>query len=363
MTDTIRAASDADFLALLPRIAGYTARNSVVCALFRGRASVAAFRLDLPGRGRAAGHRAIAEFILATARRIPGVDRVALVVYTDDSFEEQHGIPWPTLGRDVERRIGRGGLDIAGLFCVASDGWGSYAERPRPRRHPLEEIRESPVHTEVAPLPRAELPEVGDLERRAFAGHLRTLDEMVRPAELVEACLEARPDTRHRATLALLVQSPAVRDEAMLQIAFGELVGSVVAERNRRLEARRRVRGGSMDDAVLEEVRAGRLDLDDEIDGLMLGRGRIRPDAGRIRRGIEVLRFTVACLEDVDRPAPLCMLIWLCWALGLGSAASGWLDLARRIDPDYGMTRLLGILITGSPFPEWALPEGDVAND
>lgn len=363
MTETIRVATDADFLALLPRIAGYTARNSVVCALISGRRTQAAFRLDLPARRGTAGHRAIAEFILSTAERTPGIDRVAVVVYTDASFEEHHGIPWPELARDIARRVDHGGLGITGFYCVAADGWSSYFEQPRPCRRELGEIRESTAHRETAPLPRAELPMVGDLERRAFLRDLRTINEMVRPSDLVEACLGPHPDTRRCAALALVIQSPAVRDQAMLQIAFGETIGSVVAERNRTPAARQRFRDRSMDDLVLQEGREGRLDLDDEIAALMLGRGRIRPDPARLRRGIQALRFIVACVSEVERPAPLCMLAWLCWARGLGTAAGGWLEFAHAVDPDYGMTRLLRTLLTRIPFPEWALPENGAKSD
>lgn len=368
MTETLRASTDADFLALLPRIAGFRPRNSLVVALFRGTRTEAAFRIDLPARRRTADYRALAEFVIDTAHRIPGVDGVAPVVYTDETFAERHGVPWAELAQDLERRIERAGLRLVQLLCVAGDGWGSYGDpRPVERRESVE-IDLSPLASDGVPeLDEGDaLPEPGPLELRAFdlsyEGLLRA-GELPVPGPHLERCLDRAPDSRELAQLALLLHSPATRDALMMQAAFGTLVGEVVAERNATLAALQAERGRSMDEVVREEMAAGRLDPSDEIDGLLLGAGRVRPDPDRIERCRALLRDLVARLLGRERLNPLCMLIWLSWCLGHGSAAGRYLDLARAIDARHGMTELLGVLLDRIPYPEWALPQRDVLHD
>jgi hypothetical protein len=54
------------------------------------------------------------------------------------------------------------------------------------------------------------------------------------------------------------------------------------------------------------------------------------------------------------KPAPLCMLAWLSWALGSGSVAGFFVDQALAIDPQYSMAILLEVLLASGHLPEWA---------
>ena len=360
MREIVRAASDADFLAALPGLAGFSARNSLVVGLFQGRFAVGAFRLDLPERRRTADFREIAEFVVAVASRSIGVDRVCPVVYTDETFEARHGIPWSGFADDVASRIRRSGLCLTGFFCVAADGWGDYLRRRPATRRPLAEIEGSALFAAVEPLTDRELiPEIGDRERAAFRSAYESVEETDDVGEALERCLAAEQvGARALARIALTLRSPSHRDRCTLQIAFGELVGEVVAQQDDAYRDLQRRRGVSMDDVVRDELGSGRLRHDDEIHGLYLGRGRIRPDPDRMAAGIGLLTRMVACLDDEDRPSPLCMLAWLSWASGLGTLAARYLDLAARIDGGYPMTGLLLTLTRHVPIPEWALPQG-----
>lgn len=143
-----------------------------------------------------------------------------------------------------------------------------------------------------------------------------------------------------RAWLLELIQSPPTRDQAMLQFAFGELAGLAAVADQEDWEA-----------GVDLEAEDG---VDETVAEILLGRCLMRPDLSRTRSAVELLRLVVASAPRNDRPAPLCMLGWLLWALGRGSAASRVIDTALSIDPDYGMARALHTLLSTAVLPEWA---------
>jgi hypothetical protein len=112
-------------------------------------------------------------------------------------------------------------------------------------------------------------------------------------------------------------------------------------------------------DLILEEsdsLRDGRdfpSDMSELLGDLMLGIGP-QPDPERIHRGIELLRIVVSRADDAERPPLLCMLTWLSWALGHGTAAGRYIDEARAIRPDYGMVEILDTMLSNGMLPEWA---------
>src|SRR5690349_6034174 len=85
MTTVVKAASPADFLALLPTLAGFTPERSVCVVPFAtvgGRTrTMGVARWDLPGPEK------IFEFTAAVANQLPrfeAADAVVFVVYTDE---------------------------------------------------------------------------------------------------------------------------------------------------------------------------------------------------------------------------------------------------------------------------------------
>lgn len=147
-----------------------------------------------------------------------------------------------------------------------------------------------------------------------------------------------------------------MRDLIVHEVAFGRIVGDAVAAQNTRLAAVQRELGGTMDEVVAHEIAAGRERADDEIANLIVGRGRIRPDAVRIDRAIAVLETAAGAVRDSLQPPLLCMLAWLSWARGWSTPAVRYIETALGIDPSYGMTLALRSLLNAGVVPQWALP-------
>lgn len=369
MTEIIKATSEAELLALIPQVAGYTASNSIICVGFRGKRTTGAFRVDVPKHQRESDYRAISTYIVGALKRLPGTDGVAIALYTSQTFEAEGGIPFRVFERHLTDRLHREGFTIKDAFCVAEDGWASYFDRDYPRAgRPLAEI--APVIdvpdigrwaglADVAPAEQHEfLDELIGTERSDWPSDLGHLID-AEPIELVEAIVawdDPLPPALG-AALIQLMQSPARRDVISLQIGFGELVAASVEDTNSTLSELQRQRGGSMDDVVKKELTDGRLSLDDEFAGLLMGKGRVRPDADRVERMIELLRRLIALSPRSYRPNPLCVLAYLVWSRGLTSVAAGHIEAALDIDAHHSMSQLMMTMLNHSMVPEWAYPQ------
>ncbi len=82
MTTVLRASDSAQFLSIVPALAGFTPRESIALLPFHGTRSDGAMRLDLPDAAVPVLHYAAAAVELVV--RVPGTDAVAVVVYTDE---------------------------------------------------------------------------------------------------------------------------------------------------------------------------------------------------------------------------------------------------------------------------------------
>lgn len=375
MPEILKANSSADFLAAVPAITGYRASNSVVCVTFTGNRTAGVFRIDLPQRKRTSDYRALATHIIGMLARMRHVNRVTPVIYTDDTFEGEKGIPWLEFGRMLTRRIHGEGYHLPGAFCVAADGWGDYFETDGPRDgHPLKEINESPMVARAAEAGAADVPSISDAgklpevdaeQAKLFAETLaavaageldRELDELADRCAVcwVELCLNWEGEEvplAARAHLLTLAQSPAVRDAMMLQVAFGEEAGIESLELSDRYTRIRRITGETMDEVAGREIAAGDNDYGST---QLMGETTERPNVERVRRAITLLAHITALAPERMRPAPLCMLAWLSWSLGHGSAAGAHVDAALAIDPNYGMAQVLFTLFSGGRLPQWA---------
>jgi hypothetical protein len=385
MVEVLRATSSADFLAMVPALAGFRPRNSVVFVMFAGKRSAGAPRLDLPTRRRAADYRAIASAAIGMASRAQGVDRLVPVVYTDSTFEGEHGIPWLDFMRHVRKQLRDAGFSVGETFCVAADGWGSYVDRDSPASGwSLSEIEQSPLRGDAewitGPLPDLDalsqlaIPSADELDAMRDWLAQRTgaddgdridaaLDDRDDPSSRIEAILgegdsAGTPPVDDLGWLLLHVQAPSNRDAAMLQIAFGAEFAGYVRRDNARFADLQAMTGLSMDDVVQQEVDAGRASFADAGSNGIMGIGPGRPDVGRLRRGIAVMMVAVACSPTEYRLAPLCILAWMWWALGLGSVASRFVELAIGLDSKYRMANLLYALFSGGRVPDWAFGGG-----
>jgi hypothetical protein len=397
----VKTANPEDFLALVPQLVGFLPEHSVVLVAFRGNRTYGALRFNLPDPHiGAVALRRVAGSLLGTLCKIPGVDALVPVVYTDETIGddptvEPAALPHSAFLRAVQIRAAESGFLVRDALCVAGDGWASYLDADRAPgkrlRHPLSEI-DAAAAGQVIPgearreLSRlhtgAELPKVPLAIRercaRRLARYLRLgpdmgpipeliemVGDMLDPVGTAETVLGLNPadlSIDEAAALLFLVQGPATRDQMMLQFAFGEAEGRRSHALNRHYAQRQRETGLSMDDLVEADMAAGRaLEQSPPTTGdLMLGMSPTRPDPERVTRGIRLLKLLVAMAPRTNRPAPLCMLAWLSWTLGQSSVAGIYVDTALDIDQEYGMALLLRQVLGSGHLPEWAF---DVPDD
>lgn len=388
----VKAQQPFDFLALVPQLVGFRPENSVVLVAFRGNRTCGALRFGLPdATADTRVHKRIATTIVGMLCKIPGVDAVVPVVYTDDRFADA-GAPHAAFARTLVQRSQMSGFLVRDALCVGANGWGSYddPELP-PGGRPLDDIARSAVHAELPEsghghqgvAAMAELPRVDPAARERVARSLRRyrraaesadaspelvsmVGDVLDPIAMAEAALTwdaSAPSVPDAAALLFVVQGPANRDQVMLQFAFGEPVGREVFAVNLRYAMLQRATGLSLDDIVAAELDGAGTDADSDgargglaqtASGLLMGTTAERPDPERVERAIAVLKTLVALAPRPATPAPLCMLAWLSWALGRGSVAGLFIDKALRVDPGYGMALLLDTLLGTGHLPEWA---------
>lgn len=373
-----------DFLALVPQLVGFAPENSMVLVAFRGNRTCGALRFTLPEPSASHKvHKRIATTLIGTLCKIPGVDAVVPVAYTDASFAEVTGLPFENFADVLVKRAELSGFLVRDALCVAADAWGSYLDPHCPASgRPLSDILDSTVNQGIPDSARrglgtlftgTELPHMDLAVKERLArvyrrydklfGEAGTLPELVRmvgdildPVDAAEAALDWNPEAlelEDAAMFLFLVQSPANRDQMTIQFAFGEEAGIEAYEVNAHYGALQRSTGKSLDEIVQAEIDAGVPETRRSGDYL-LGLTAERPIPERIDTAIKLLKTIVAMAPRSARPAPLCMLAWLSWALGSGSVAGLFVDQALKIDPEYGMALVLSTLFGTGHLPDWA---------
>jgi hypothetical protein len=323
MTNTLPAQSDAEFLGMIPELAGFTATNSLVCIAMNGLEGYVPFRLDLPAGKRVADARPFASKVIGILSGMRSIDRVAIVIYTDESFAAHRGVPRLGFIRAIAERVHQQGFHFAGLFCVAADGWAECYDDEAPKKgRPLSEIPLPAVA-----LPRAEeveTPEATVAEREAFlellvdvcSGHwpraLKHIDTRD-PWTVIELCAtweEGELPDALLVSLAELTQSTAHCPAIAVTFGFG-------------------------------------LPGDDH--ELFHGRGRTAPDVARLERGIHLFSRIVALAPRHYAPNALCLLAWMRWALGFSPAASYLVDRVFERAPGHELAEHVEDVIDERP--------------
>ncbi len=368
MTTILHAADSAGLLRLVPSLAGFTPRRSLVLLPFSGTRAYGAMRLDLPDSS--ADAVPYAERAIDLVARVDGTDGVAIVVYVDEA--PQQTPDGPVLPRDalVLELLGcadDAGLRVADALCTTSAGWASY----------LDDV---PVLTPHDQRPAPEIPGIGDVAGDQFAGTTlptadlaekervgRALDDLEElldrdgllrlsgdenpqaiaalgvlddaPA-FFEAVLETPESLPPFAAAALLwcLNRPLLRDAALTQWATD-------------LRGGRRALGAQFaaaDDGI---------PIPDDVGRVFLGRGAA-PDADRLRLALAVVRIAVSAAPRSVRPGAFASAAWLSWALGRASHAAHYLRLAQEIDRDHRLAGLLAEMIDAVGLPEWAFRRG-----
>lgn len=367
MSTVFRAAGAHDLLALVPALAGFRPERSIVCVAFAGSRSVGVLRHDLPRRAR--DRPAVVTAIIGTLCRMPGVDAVVPIAYTDRSFAERGGPPERGLLALVARRAEEAGFTVRDLLCRATDAWGSMLDPETPScGHPLSAIEQSALAAAALPGGQPGPQEAGaelavpDLKLAAEIAELldaladperveavlERLGEDADPVTLVEALVD-RPVAGHPplrlAWFVHLADHPSVRDAMMLQFAFGRLIGeAALVDAETSLE----VPGDDVD------VRGSDDGLDELLGRLLVGQSSLRPDTARVERALELFRAMIPNVPAALRAGPLCIAAWLAWSLGRGSVAGALLEQARAVAPGHTMTSLLSSFVGSGALPEWA---------
>lgn len=374
MTTVLRASDSADFLGIVPALAGFTPRRSVVLLPFQGSRTHGAMRLDLPSGD--TDLEAYADAAVGLIARVTGTDAVAVVVYSDEGPESTADglvLPVAVAVDELLWCAEDAGLRIVDALCVTPRGWSSYLA-DEPRLGGLDELAvpEVPGLGDVAgdQLAGTALPAADLARKERVARALRDIGEVLdqdaigpltgdeSPAVLAaiaaladipaffESVLENPQDAPTYVTAALLwcLDRPVFRDVALAQWATGVDAGI------RTLQAQ------------LSFARDGRM-ISDELGAVFLGMGPA-PDADRLRLALGVVRHAAAAAPRASRPGPLTAAAWLSWALGRSSHAGHYLDLVHDIDPQYGLAALLRTIVEATMLPEWtfrrdaATPEG-----
>lgn len=360
MTTIIRAGSSAEFLSLVPHLAGYVPQRSVVLVPFQGTRTAGLLRFDLPPRE----PDAFAATAVGTVCRLPAVDGIALVVYSDEPTAAD-ALPHGALAARLRERADACGLVLGESLVVGPDGWASYVDGSR---HGLDELTPPPA-ADLAPLRASQdagvtLPRVPSAERQSVRAAVRTLertagslppaqsdvadpvfaaidDAFDDPVRFWEQMLDAEPSAvppAHSALLLWSLRRPVFRDVALACWT----------------------RGPAYADDLFDFQLAWRHGDPPPNGPLFLAGEGPRPDAERLMRALALVRRLAALGETEHRTAALACAGWLSWALGLGTHAHAYARRARRADPTLGLAEIVLTLATAGRLPDWAFDHGGV---
>ncbi|MGP3533313.1 DUF4192 family protein [Microbacterium sp. RD1] len=369
MTTVIRAASAADFLALVPRLIGYLPTRSGVLIPFQGNRTLGALRLDLPGELTPEERDSASATAIGMVCKVTHVDAVAVVVYTDEPLVPASPLPADAWVRALLAKADVCGLRISEALCVARDGWASYlsdgtlvhalaeipyaheafADEPLPHDDQIsgatlpsvdlaakervgraladiEEAMESLFGT--APGPRRDEPRVAP---GAFAAVCR-MDDLPLLFEEALSGDPAHKDPYETAVLAWCLSRPGLRDVALVQWSKDLPAG---------------------DEAFDAQMRwADGEDYPEHLAQTMWGDGP-SPDPERLQAALELTRHLAAAAPRAARPGILAATGWLAWAVGRSSHAGRYAEQALEIDPDHGMAELVLRMAGAGHLPEW----------
>lgn len=363
MTEIVKVSGPADLLRLVPRLVGFRPAESLVLVAFTGRRTGAAMRFDLPATGDPRVLDRIAGHLVGMLCRVEGVDGMVPVVYTAAPLESVPVVLFDLLAAHADAA----GLAVKDALCVAGDGWARVPGGPL---RPLSELGPDAADL-LDPAVELRLPAVSEAARARFAEQLtawRTRaagpggdvhgfrpgagltgaprDEpfVLRAAlgldttALLEGMLTEHPlgdePCPCLAALAAFAEVPDLANHLLLHIGWGPAFGD-------------RVRGSWLE----------RDEEDPDAEAALNGGEVERPVVPRIEAGIRAVKAAMAHLEP-DRRGPLAACAaWLEWALGRGSLAGGFVDLALAAAEPSAFAVVLGLRLGHGVLPEWAFRE------
>lgn len=351
MTITRKAAGPADFLSLVPAMVGYTPARSVVAIPFAGPRTIGLMRFDLPPMDEL---EPIAATITGMAMRVPDMDGIAVVVYTDDAGLE--GVSLPILYA-LQAQLERCGVRIVDLLFVAADGWGGITHE----LSPLAELM--PEDPEIQGLVRGEDQSAGteliDLGKTDdVSAALVTLKETIdalrgTPDEVSSDALEcvnwlddlpvffetlmdyadAQLSEWAIATLAWCTERPALRDIALVQWT--------------------RDRAAGVEALAAQLAWEGGVEYPAHLAMQMWGEG-LQPDPARLERALVLVKIVAGNTPTEYRAGALAVAAWLSWALGRSTHAEIFANQARECDPEHGLAEIVLSFVRAGHLPDWA---------
>lgn len=374
MSTVLRATDSAEFLGLVPSLAGFTPRQSIVLLPFQQSRAHGAMRIDLPRDD--ADLDEYVDTAIGVISRVTGTDAVAVVVYTDE--HPQHtpdGIVLPStivVDELLDLAVDLG-LRVVDALCVTPEGWSSYLH-DAPVMRSNDDIPVPPSVPGIADVTGDQdagtaLPIVDLAEKERVGRALIELSEVLAHQRLGLAVARENPQAIAAATLlddmplffedllespenlppfataALLwcLDRPRYRDVALLQWATDLPTGL-------------RALG-----AQIAYAKSG-VGVSDDLGQVFLGIGP-RPDLDRLEDALTIARNVAARAPRASRPAPLTAAAWLSWALGRSSHAAHYLRQVSEIDPCYSLASLMNSMIDAAVLPEWTFRRGEAAAD
>ena len=354
MTTILRASDPASLLGMIPPLAGYTPRESLVLLPFTNGRCQGAARIDLPHTDDLDGYVHGIHRVLA---QLPDCDRMAIAVYTDEVSADE-SLPHAALLDALISEIAQRTAPIEHAFCVTPQGWADALDEA-PQLRPLAEI----PHPSGFPSPGdqyagSELPEVDNAEAAAVADALGALQSSLHETDLA-------------AELVRLTKAASVRGSADLT-EFGEQVLSdgevspsawaLVLWCLRRAPIRDAllVQWASDIDTGREALRAqqefavsGQLDaIPPQIGELFIGQAGT-PEPDRLTTALHMCRHAAARAPWAFRAGALVTCAWLAWALGRSTHASEYVRRAQETDPDLSFAALVEGMLDAGYLPTW----------
>lgn len=331
MVQILKATSPADFLALIPRLAGFQPERSIVVVPFNGARTHGVMRFDLPAEPSVDQTNLMADFIA----RIPDVTAAIVIVYTDGDPAASAAV-----AKLLAIRLEAAGVPVPEALYVAGDSWGDYF-RPELEPQPAGWISASEHADPSIPTLSAvhALPEWDEVVAGGIAGCLGDYASVTSfdPLKVIERIATTAPErlrSEHAAQLLAVLVRPALRDVALIQWA------------------RNAERGADALATQLDYSLTGK-SADAQVAETLLGRGE-RPDVARLESALAVCRHLAVHTEDVHAAAAFVSAGWIAWALGRSSEASGYIERALEIDPELSFAGLMARVIGASMLPDWA---------
>ncbi|MGO1319018.1 MAG: DUF4192 family protein [Galactobacter sp.] len=372
----VKADSDAELLSLVPILMGYQPKESLIVIPFTGKHCGTGMRLNLPKDLRSKTMRDVASLCVSNLSRMEHCTGVMLAVFTDEPFGKamrRYRMPL----KHVELALLQQGFGIRRTFVCAADGWSEIDDSEAPTNgYGLAELEAAVPAGLSMPTPggpaqpdlHARLPHTDPARAQQLCetvellatGRERTGLGVLMPAQaidhtkLVEQLLGKGPDRLAPITMARFcigALQPALRDPMLVQLAFGEAAGASAMEHSMRHRERMRQTGLSSDDLAMRDLAEGR-GMERDV-SMIMGDWPDPPDPDRLNRAQEVVAHIAAHCPTWARPPVLCMLGWLYWAAGGGTAAAAHLMDALRLDPSLRMAALLLALVNSGKLPEW----------